>query len=81
MIGKIIKGKSFKGCISYVLGKEKAKTHCLKEPDKTKYDIYKAIQAALKSAKNWKQLENQMRKENILLKFKHKLNFSATATV
>ncbi len=24
MIGKIIKGKSFKGCISYVLEKEKA---------------------------------------------------------
>lgn len=25
MIGKIVKGKSFKGCISYVLGKEDAK--------------------------------------------------------
>ena len=25
MIGKIVKGKSFKGCVSYVLGKEDAK--------------------------------------------------------
>ncbi|KAA6338265.1 hypothetical protein EZS27_013716 [termite gut metagenome] len=25
MIGKIIKGRSFKGCVSYVLGKENAK--------------------------------------------------------
>ncbi|KAA6304095.1 hypothetical protein EZS27_044261, partial [termite gut metagenome] len=25
MIGKIIKGRNFKGCISYVLGKEEAK--------------------------------------------------------
>lgn len=24
MIGKIVKGKSFKGCISYVMGKDKA---------------------------------------------------------
>jgi hypothetical protein len=36
------------------------------------YEIHKAIQTALKSAKNWNQLKDLLMKENIQLKFKYK---------
>jgi hypothetical protein len=52
--------------------KEKVKINRLKEPDKTKYEIYRDIQTALKSAKNWKQFENRLSEPGIELKFKHK---------
>jgi hypothetical protein len=58
--------------LTFGKGKNKVKQERLKEPDKTKYEIHKAIQTALKSAKDWKQLENLLAKEKIQLKFKCK---------
>jgi hypothetical protein len=69
---KVTKALKEKYGLTFGIGKEKVKTHRLKEPDKTKYEIHKAIQTALKSAKNWNQLKNLLMKEKIELKFKYK---------
>jgi len=69
---KITKALKEKYGLTFGVGKEKVKTYRLKEPDKTKYEIHKAIQTALKSAKKWNQFENLLAKEKIQLKFKYK---------
>jgi hypothetical protein len=69
---KVTKTLKEKYGLTFGEGKEKVKVYRLKEPDKTKYEIHKAIQTALKSAKNWNQLKDLLIKENIQLKFKYK---------
>lgn len=53
-------------------GKEKVKEHRLKEPDKTKYEIYNAIKDAIPQCKNWEQLSNDLKKQGIDIKYKYK---------
>lgn len=53
-------------------GKEQVKDHRLKEPDKTKYEIYNTIKGFLPKCKDWNQLLNALHKEGINVKFKHK---------
>lgn len=72
MIGKIKKGSGFKGCVNYVLGKEQVKQHRLKEPDKTKYEIYTAVKSEIGKSKNWQQLQNHLSKKGIGIQFKYK---------
>jgi len=69
---KVTKALKEKYGLTFGTGKEKVKTHRLKEPDKTKYEIHKAIQTALKSAKNWNQFREILNKSGIELKFKYK---------
>ena len=42
---KICKELTAKYCLYFAEGKEKGKEHRLKEPDKTKYEIYQALKA------------------------------------
>lgn len=53
-------------------GKENVKQDRLKEPDKTKYEIYTAIKNGLKQSKDWQQLQSYLSKEGIQLRFKYK---------
>ncbi|KAA6318067.1 hypothetical protein EZS27_031876 [termite gut metagenome] len=53
-------------------GKENVKAHWLKEPDKTKYEIYHALQLAVPKCKNWKELTNALQKNDITTHFKYK---------
>lgn len=53
-------------------GKEKVKEHRLKEPDKTKYEIYNAIKNAIPQCKNWEQLSDKLNKQGIDIKYKYK---------
>lgn len=53
-------------------GKEKVKEHRLKEPDKTKYEIYNAIKDAIPQCRNWEQLSNKLNKQEIDIKYKYK---------
>jgi hypothetical protein len=69
---KVTKTLKEKYGLTFGESKEKVKTHRLKEPNKTKYEIYRAIQTALKSAKNWNQLRDLLMKEKIQVKFKYK---------
>jgi len=69
---KVTKALKEKYGLTFGIGKEKVKTHRLKEPDKTKYEIHKAIQIALKSAKNWNQFRETLNKSGTEIKFKYK---------
>jgi len=69
---KITKVLKEKYGLTFGTSKEKVNTHRLKEPDKTKYEIHKAIQTVLKIAKNWNQFRDLLAKEKIQLKFKYK---------
>ena len=51
-------------------GKENVKRHRLKEPDKTKYEIYDAIKAAVPKCRNWKELTEALRKQGITTDFR-----------
>lgn len=55
-------------------GKENVNDHRLREPDKTKYEIYRAITAALPSCRSWSDLEKRLRKDGIGIEFKTKGN-------
>ncbi|WP_291527862.1 relaxase/mobilization nuclease domain-containing protein [Bacteroides sp. UBA939] len=48
-------------------GKENVKEHRLKEPDKTKYEIYHALQSAIPKCRNWQQLQTEVQKSGITI--------------
>jgi len=52
--------------------KEKVNIDNLKDPDKTKYEIYHAVKDALKQAKDWTQLENKLFRRGITIAYKYK---------
>ena len=41
-------------------GKENVKEHRLKEPDKTKYEIYHALKSAISNCRNWQELKSEL---------------------
>ena len=53
-------------------GKERVKVHRLKEPDKTKYEVYNTIKDTLPKCKNWDALTNALQKQGIETQFKYK---------
>ncbi|MDR1583367.1 MAG: relaxase/mobilization nuclease domain-containing protein [Prevotellaceae bacterium] len=50
-------------------GKENVKRHRLKEPDKTKYEIYDAIKAVLPKCRNWQELTVELKRRGIITDF------------
>lgn len=52
--------------------KENVKRYRLREPDKTKYEIYDAIRASLPKCRNWNDLTSALRKQEINTEFKRK---------
>ena len=58
--------------------KENVKRHRLREPDKTKYEIYDTIRNALPRCRNWNDLITALRKQGINTEFKHK---GSTSTI
>ena len=55
-------------------GKEKIKEYRLKEPDKTKYEIYLALRDKIPKSRDWKALLAYLRKEGIDVRFEYKGN-------
>ncbi|GHT07002.1 hypothetical protein FACS189440_08660 [Bacteroidia bacterium] len=53
-------------------GKENVKEHRLKEPDKTKYEIYHALQSAVARSTDWAELIRELKKTDISTQFKYK---------
>jgi hypothetical protein len=53
-------------------GKERVREHRLREPDKTKYEIYNAISTILPRCKSWADLERNLLRQGIWLEFKYK---------
>ena len=52
-------------------GKENVKEHRLKEPDKTKYEIYHALQSATSKCRNWQELKAELLKSGIKTEFRN----------
>ena len=52
-------------------GKENVKEHRLKEPDKTKYEIYHALQSAVFKCRNWQELKTELLKSGITTEFRN----------
>ena len=71
---KICKELTTKYGLYFADGKEKVKEHRLKEPDKTKYEIYQALKAEIARCRDWKALLAHLEKENIDVRFKYKGN-------
>lgn len=51
--------------------KENVKEYRLKEPDKTKYEIYHALQSGIVKSKNWQELEATLLKAGITTEFRY----------
>jgi mobilization protein len=71
---KICKELTAKYGLYFADGKEKVKEHRLKEPDKTKYEIYQALKVEIAQCRNWKDLLAHLKKQDIDVRFKYKGN-------
>ena len=52
-------------------GKESVRRERLREPDKTKYEIYDAIKTSLPNCGNWKDLELRLKERGIAIRYKY----------
>jgi hypothetical protein len=71
---KICKKLTEKYGLYFSLGKENVKEYRLREPDKTKYEIYHTLDALVPKCKNWKQLILELKKAGVETDFKYKGN-------
>ena len=71
---KICKELTAKYGLYFADGKEKVKEHRLKEPDKTKYEIYQALKAKITRCRDWKALLTHLKEQDIDVRFKYKGN-------
>ena len=62
---KICKELTAKYGLYFAGGKEKVKEHRLKEPDKTKYEIYQALKTEIARRRDWKALLAHLKKQDI----------------
>ena len=72
--GKICKELTTKYGLYFATGKEQVKEHRLKEPDKTKYEIYQALKAEIARCRDWKDLLVHLKKQDVDVRFKYKGN-------
>ena len=71
---KICKELTKKYGLYYSPGKENVKHHRLKEPDKSRYEIYEALKASIPRCRDWKELMRELDKAGIKTEFKYKGN-------
>ena len=69
---KICKGLTAKYSLYFAGGKENVKEHRLKEPDKTRYEIYQALKTEIARCRDWKNLLVHLKKQDIDVRFKFK---------
>ena len=53
-------------------GKEQVKRHRLKEPDKTKYELYSILKSEISKCGHWRQLAVNLKKQGVEVQFKYK---------
>ena len=56
----------------FAKGKEHVKQHRLREPDKSKYEIYNAVKDEIGKSRNWQQLQERLAEKGITIQFKYK---------
>ena len=69
---RICKELTRKHSLYFADGKEQVKRHRLKEPDKTKYELYSILKSEVARCGNWRQLAINLEKQGIELRFKYK---------
>lgn len=69
---KICKELTAKYGLYFASGKEQVKEHRLREPDKTKYEIYNALKTAVPGCRSWRELFEQLNRQGITAEFKMK---------
>lgn len=69
--GKVCKELTAKYGLYYPKGKEQVRHERLREPDKTKHQIYDAIRGCLPGCKSWPELVRQLQERGITTKFKY----------
>ncbi len=67
---KICKELTRKYDLYFAKGKENVKVHRLKEPDKTKYEIYNCLKETVSKCKDWTELETMLKTEGITINYK-----------
>jgi hypothetical protein len=70
--GKTCKMLTEKYGLYFSPGKENVKTQRLKEPDKTKYEIYGSLKSILPKCQNWDQIIEKLADQDIAVTFKFK---------
>ena len=71
---KICKELIAKYGLYFAGGKEKVKEYRLKEPDKTKYEIYQTLKTEIARCRDWTTLLSHLEKQDIDVRFKYKGN-------
>ena len=71
---KICKELTRKNDLYFAKGKENVKVHRLKEPNKTKYEIYNCLKELVPKCKDMDELEAKLKKEGITLHYKYRGN-------
>lgn len=69
---KVCKELTEKHGLYFSSGKENVKRHRLREPEKTKYDIYDSLVKNVPLSKSWAELERRLRADGIEVGFKTK---------
>ena len=68
----ICKELTLKFGLYYAQGKESVKENRLKEPDKTKYEIYNVLKRSVPKSKNWEELIHHLNNEKVEFQFVYK---------
>jgi hypothetical protein len=69
---RICKELTKKHNLYFASGKERVKQHRLKEPDKTRYELYFLLKSEVSRCGNWRQLAANLDKQGVEMQFKHK---------
>ena len=71
---KVTKMLKDKYSLTYSEGKQSVKTEKLHASERVKYEIYRAVKEALRSADTWKEFQNKLLKMGVEMEFKYKGN-------
>lgn len=69
---KVCKELTIKHGLYFAKGKENVKEYRLREPDKTKYEIYNTLKSILPKCKGWQELTDNLKRQGITVEFKTK---------
>lgn len=68
---KVCRALTEKYGLHFAPGKESVRQERLREPDKTKYEIYDAIKTNLPNCGDWNDLELRLKKQGIAMRYKY----------
>ena len=69
---RICKELTRKYGLYFANGKEQVKHHRLKEPDKTRYELYSILKSEVSRCGNWNMLAVNLKKQGVDIRFQHK---------